>query len=385
MIRFPRAAIACLVLAFPLFFFYANSPTAHAAYDPALQAIVRVDCAGRQGSGTVINGDKGYVLTDGHVAIDIHSGAVPPECRVGFIDLANGQPTYFYHAAILKYIFDEQKNRDFAILQIGELESFAGLPRPFPFIKTNEFATLGEPITLYGFSLGGSKLVINSGSIQKFEHGFIETDAEINPGDSGGAALDHNGYLIGVPARIVTVTDMNHELNATYELEDIRAVMIWLDTFGPNEHDKYFTHADYERYHKNAVYIVNSDLDCEYVAKSEVSPTIYCLMNNGDRLVFPNDSTFLSWYPDFSQVVYGTASSIIEYPFERNVTYKPGTLVKSETSPEVYVVIDNFGTLRWIPSEAKAVELWGANWAGLVKDIPDVFWANYTIGQPLES
>jgi hypothetical protein len=40
--------------------------------------------------------------------------------------------------------------------------------------------------------------------------------------------------------------------------------------------------------------------------------------------------------------------------------------------------------MRWIPTEEKARTLWGANWAGLVKDIPDEFFGNYTIGEALE-
>jgi hypothetical protein len=50
----------------------------------------------------------------------------------------------------------------------------------------------------------------------------------------------------------------------------------------------------------------------------------------------------------------------------------------------VYVVVDVFGTMRHVPSEEKAIELWGENWAGLVHDVPDVFFTNYTVGPPLE-
>ena len=360
------------------------SPVRAAAIDPALQAVVRVQCADRQGSGTVTNGDKGYVLTDAHVVIDIHSRAVPASCIVSFIDPGTGQPRYFYNAKVVHFIFDEQRNEDYAFLQITDNYGAETLIKPFPYLKTNEFSVLGEQITLYGFSEGGTRLLNRTGVIQKFDHGFIQTDAEISPGDSGGAGVDGNNRLIGMPTRIVTVTNDNNTIDVTYELQDIRAVMVWLDTFGVNEHDKFFIHEDYARYHQNAVFVTASDLSCQYVARTVLSSTAYCLMNEGDRLVFPNTQTFFSWFPDYSSVIIVTPDSISEYPLNRNATYKPGTLVKSATMAQVYVVVDSFGTMRWVPSEQKATQLWGPNWASLVKDIPDEFWTNYTIGQPLD-
>ncbi|MDO8583906.1 MAG: serine protease [bacterium] len=354
-----------------------------ASYPPELQAAVRVDCDGRQGSGTVISGE-GYVLTAGHVAMDVLTQVVAPACRVGFMDLATGEPKIFYRATIEKIVFNESKNRDFAILKIEEPLGQTTIARPFPFLKTNEFPSVGDRIYLYGFSYGGKTIVPRGGVIQRFEHGFIETDAEISPGDSGGSALDQRDRLIGIPARIVTITDENNNLTATYELEDIRAVMIWLDTFGPNEHDIYFAHDDFTRYHQNAVFIQNADLDCQYVARTQLSSTVYCLMRNGQRMVFPNNATFFSWFPDWKEVTFASPESITEYPLNRNVTFKPGTLVKSATMNQVYVVADSFGTLRWVPSEQKAIQLWGTGWAGLVNDIPDEFWVNYSIGQPLD-
>jgi len=103
-----------------------------------------------------------------------------------------------------------------------------------------------------------------------------------------------------------------------------------------------------------------------------------------ERMVFPNEATFVSWFPNYSGVVTIPLEAMRTYKLLRNVTFKPGTLVKSYTSPQVYLVIDSFGTLRWISTEAKAIQLLGPNWASLVRDIPDEFFANYTLGQPLD-
>jgi hypothetical protein len=125
-------------------------------------------------------------------------------------------------------------------------------------------------------------------------------------------------------------------------------------------------------------------LGCQFVARTLLNSTVHCLLPNDQRWVFPNEATFLSWYPDFTEIMFIDLESIAPFRIMRNATFKPGTLVKSQTDAKVYVVVDAFGTMRWIPTEEKARTLWGANWAGLVKDIPDEFFGNYTIGEALE-
>jgi hypothetical protein len=379
---FPTAWVLSLVGSFlPVVVSAAPEPLA-----PALQrAVVWIQCDDRQGSGTIINGTAGYILTNAHVVMDTKTRALAAACTIGIVDIPGNEPTIFYKASILKSQFDKQRNQDFAILEIGKQAGPIGLTKPFPSLKTDEFATLHEAISLLGYSSTvDNRIVTRSGQILAFENGLIKADTPINPGDSGGAAVDASGNLLGMPTRIVKVTDTSGKEETHYELVDIRAVMNWLDTFGPNEHDKYFTHADYEKYHRNAVFISDVDLGCVVLARSQLSPAVYCINADQTRAAFPNDTTYFSWFPDFKTVILGTTESIAQFRLSKNVTYRPGTLVKSATMNNVYVVVDSFGTMRHIPTEEKASQLWGPNWASLVHDIPDEFWVNYTIGQPLD-
>lgn len=348
------------------------------------QAVVYVVCENRQGSGTVINGQDGYVVTNAHVAIDLKTKLPAASCQIGFVESSGGQATIFYEAAVVRFTFDEQRNQDFAILQIGRQLSRRGMAKPFPFLKTNEFSIVGENVFVLGYSKTDRSLAVRTGTITGFESGFINVTAMIVPGDSGGAGLDPNYRLIGMPTRIVYTQSSTGSQIETYELVDIRAVMNWLDTFGVNEHDKFFTHEDFARYHQNVVFISEANLGCEFVARTSLSSTVYCAKTDGTRQVFPNNATFFSWFPDFKNVITSSLNSIVQYDLTKNVTYKPGTLIKSATSPQVYVVIDGFGNIRLIPSEARATQLWGPNWAALVHDIPDEFWINYTVGQPID-
>jgi len=345
-------------------------------------AVVLVVCGGLQGSGTVINGTDGYVLTGGHVAIDTQTLVEQKNCQVGFPNAA-GKPTFFYSATIEHAVFNPKLNQDFAVVRIGQAIGKDSLTRPFPSLKTNEFTSKGDAITLLGYS-DGDELSETSGVIIDYVGGFIRTSAEVAPGDSGGTAVDVNGNLFGVPTRIVTIFDGDTQ-TVFYELVDIRSVMNWLDTFDQNAHDKFFSHTDHNRYHNSAVFITQTDLGCFALGRTVSVSSVYCLMGDGTRLSFPLDTTFFSWFPDFDDVDNYQDDVIASHRLVRNVTFKPGTLVKSATSPSVYVVVDSFGTLRKIPSEQKATELWGSAWAALVFDIPDAFWTNYTIGQPLDS
>jgi len=111
--------------------------------------------------------------------------------------------------------------------------------------------------------------------------------------------------------------------------------------------------------------------------------SVYYLAADGKRYVFPNSTTYFSWYPDFSGVITIPATELQSYPLGGNVTMRPGTkLVKITTNPDVYAVEPN-GVLRKIQTEAQATALYGTNWNKRVVDVPDAFFTNYTTGAAL--
>lgn len=111
--------------------------------------------------------------------------------------------------------------------------------------------------------------------------------------------------------------------------------------------------------------------------------TVYYLGADGKRYVFPNETTYFSWYSDWSGVVTVPQSELETYLLGANVVIRSGTkLVKITTNPTVYAVEPN-GVLRSIVSEENATNLYGANWIKRVVDVPDAFFTNYTIGDPL--
>ncbi|MDD5294629.1 MAG: hypothetical protein PHP21_01765, partial [Patescibacteria group bacterium] len=124
---------------------------------------------------------------------------------------------------------------------------------------------------------------------------------------------------------------------------------------------------------------VNAAASAGDLIKMNGLSSVYYLGADGKRYVFPNEQTYFSWYSDFSGVVTIPQSELESYPLAANVTVRPGTkLVKITTNPKVYAVEPN-GTLKWVPDEATALALYGADWAKRIIDVPDAFFTNYTV------
>ncbi len=113
-------------------------------------------------------------------------------------------------------------------------------------------------------------------------------------------------------------------------------------------------------------------------------PTVYLYAADGARHAFPSLAVYRSWFPDFRDVTEISDEAMSKISLGRNVTYRPGVrLVKVTTDPKVYAIGAGH-TLRWIKTEEVAKTLFGAEWARQVDDIPDAFFINYQMGDPIE-
>lgn len=142
------------------------------------------------GSGVVINAEKGYVVTNYHVIngansirVQLHDGREYDAKLVGgdkMSDIALLQLKNAKHLTEIKIADSDQ-------LRVGDFAVAIG----------NPFG-LGQTVTSGIISaLGRSGL-----NIENFEN-FIQTDAAINSGNSGGALVNLNGELIGINTAIL--------------------------------------------------------------------------------------------------------------------------------------------------------------------------------------
>lgn len=129
-----------------------------------------------------------------------------------------------------------------------------------------------------------------------------------------------------------------------------------------------------------------SACDPGFRIKTAASPAVYYCGADGKRHAFPNLAIHASWYGEsgnWGGVVEVSADTLASIPLGANMTYRPGVrMVKITTDPKTYVVAPG-NVLRWVPSEAAAVALYGANWNQQIDDLPDAFFADYTIGESL--
>ncbi len=112
---------------------------------------------------------------------------------------------------------------------------------------------------------------------------------------------------------------------------------------------------------------------------------VYYCGRDGKRYVFPNEHTFFTWYGGFDAVQLLSDDLLASIPLGSNVTYRPGVrLVKIQTDPRVYAVSKG-GILHWLKDEGIAILLYGTDWAHMVHDVPEAFFINYTLGDPISS
>jgi ribosomal protein L37AE/L43A len=151
-------------------------------------AVVRVEAEESIGSGMIID-ESGYILTSNHIVENVQSATI--------ILKDGGQ---FPGAVISRDEF-----RDLAIIKI----SASGFDFPVATLGNSDELETGEEIVAIGYSLGlEGEATVSKGIISAFRTGdgvlYIQTDASLNPGNSGGPLINSKGEVVGiVTAKVV--------------------------------------------------------------------------------------------------------------------------------------------------------------------------------------
>lgn len=159
-----------------------------------------------KGSGCFVS-SEGHIITNWHVIEDF-TGKVSRDLFVA-INLSNElPPVELFKAELIDYSVE----KDLALLKISS--GLYGNPVPpgysFPYftLGNSDSLRLGQPLTYLGYpGIGGTgsraSISLTRGIVSGFERAngnlLIKTDAEINSGNSGGAAINTYYELIGFP------------------------------------------------------------------------------------------------------------------------------------------------------------------------------------------
>lgn len=170
------------------------------------------------GSGFIISAD-GYVVTNNHVIAAGAKGATVESIKVTLTD----------HREFAAKVVGTDVATDLAVLKIEG----AGLP----FVKFGDSrkARVGDWVVAIGnpYGLGGTvtagiisalNRVVVTGPYDK----FIQTDASINRGNSGGPLFDLNGEVIGVNSEILSPTGGNIGIGFAKPAEQVAPIIAQL-------------------------------------------------------------------------------------------------------------------------------------------------------------
>lgn len=179
---------------------------------------------GSTGSGSMID-PRGYVLTNFHVV-----GHMRPE---------TGRPGTLYnrqnrvHLATVESARQSARPRWHGVVVRGDVRLDLALVRiisdtdgnqvgdhrfPTVQIAPTERLRPGSRVWAFGFPLGVRTINVTEGAIAGFqmnandEVAWLRSDAEFNPGNSGGMLVDQRGRLIGVPTRVYHGTQTGRAL-----------------------------------------------------------------------------------------------------------------------------------------------------------------------------
>ena len=144
-----------------------------------------------QGSGIIIDGDNGYVLTNAHVVkgaqkvvVSLSDGRQLEASVVGVDPLTE--------VGVVQVSADDLPEAEMGHAEALPIGSWViAIGNPFGYHNT---------VTVGVLSAKGRQI---SGDTEVVLDDLLQTDASINPGNSGGALVDLNGRVVGIPTAVV--------------------------------------------------------------------------------------------------------------------------------------------------------------------------------------
>ena len=175
-----------------------------------VQIIVPVDGERRSsaGSGSVLT-EKGHILTNFHVVGDPDTGRLYN--RRGLIYVAVSPPNLRDPPQVeyVAELMQSDRSMDLVLIKIVARQDGQDLPVDLDLttmpVGDSDTVRIGDELSIIGFpGLGGATVTFTKGSVSGFltDEGWIKTDAEINLGNSGGAAINREGQLVGIPSAV---------------------------------------------------------------------------------------------------------------------------------------------------------------------------------------
>ncbi len=177
--------------------------------------------AGATGSGVVIEGENGYIVTNNHV-VSGADGVEGAEIRAVFSDGSGSAAR----------IVGRDPASDIAVLKVEKPGLVtAQLGNSDDVVVGDPVVAIGSPLGLAGTVTSGIVSALDrpvrlsgEGSDTNAVISAVQTDAPINPGNSGGALVDATGALIGINTAIASVGGGSVGLGFAIPIDTVRDI-----------------------------------------------------------------------------------------------------------------------------------------------------------------
>ena len=192
-----------------------RQPTLSEILSDVRNGVVAIKTPAETGSGFIISAD-GLVLTNTHVVGSFHRATVAIH-GLGIVDILSATAE----------VVGINEDADVALLSLG-----AGRNYPHLELGDSDLIDLANDVIVLGYPLTdilGESLTVTRGIVSsKRELGgleIIQTDAAVNPGNSGGPLLDYSGKVIGlITARLADFEGVGFAI----AINSVREVLVGL-------------------------------------------------------------------------------------------------------------------------------------------------------------
>ncbi len=170
------------------------------------------------GSGVIVDADKGYIVTNNHVIAN---------ADVINVALQDGRE---FKATLI----GSDPSTDVALLQIDATELEALQLAEIDEVRVGDYVVaIGNPFGVGQTVTQGIVSALGRGGLNNDNYeDFIQTDAAINMGNSGGALVNLDGELIGINTAIISGSGTSAGIAFAVPVNMIAAVMDQLEQFG---------------------------------------------------------------------------------------------------------------------------------------------------------
>jgi S1-C subfamily serine protease len=192
------------VLASPPLVFRGAPPRGSLVYRERVNGVVLIASTNTVGTGVVVSG-QGDIITNEHVIRDAYKARGDEWVAVWFKPSHGARPTK--SDFLLARVLQRNQRRDLAHIQLAQLMPQTAVVIPLATVMPSigqEVFTIGHPRTyLWSFNQGIVSQ-IRPHYEWKYPDGIlrrataIQTQAPVNPGDSGGPLLDDEGAVVGI-------------------------------------------------------------------------------------------------------------------------------------------------------------------------------------------